>query len=166
MGHGREEDLRDLVVIDARRFDRARSLEAVDIIDGINSRLLAAGRSCVLIGPGRWGTQDRWLGIPVAWGQITSARAIVETDFADLEVEPSQGSHFFHNLACFGVAYFTVHASRGLGHVDWEWLMSRPAESEAMDGVIRHIRVQHPLRVMVDGRSARGVILRGGSGDG
>lgn len=159
LGHGRDEHIRDLVVVDPRRFDRSKSIEAVGAIERINLQLRAAGRNCVLIGPGRWGSQDRWLGIPVAWGQISTARAIVETDFADLEVEPSQGSHFFHNLACFGIAYFTVHEARGAGWINWDWLAELPAEREEMNGIVRHIRAAEPLHVMVDGKTGKGVIL-------
>ena len=96
----------------------------------------------------------------MAWGQIASARAIVETDFADLEVEPSQGSHFFHNLTCFGVAYLTVHEGRNDGRIDWEWLARQPAAAEAMDGVVRHIRLDKPLLLLVDGRTGQGVVHR------
>ncbi|NOZ79181.1 MAG: histidine kinase [Acidobacteria bacterium] len=160
LGHGYVEDIQDLIVVDSRRFDRAKTVEAAAIIEKLNARLLESERPAALIGPGRWGSQDRWLGIPVAWGQISAARVIVETDFADLEVEPSQGSHFFHNLACFGVAYLTVHEAREAGeHVDWEWLFTQPAEDEYMDGIIRHVHLEKPLGVMVDGRTGTGAVF-------
>ena len=95
----------------------------------------------------------------MTWGQISSARAIVETDFSDLEVEPSLGSHFFHNLTCFGVAYFTVHEGRDEGRIDWERLLAVPPLETALGGAIRHIRLDNPLAVLVDGRGGRGVIL-------
>jgi len=101
LGHGRSETIADLVIIDSRRLDRSLTADAATAIEKINRQLRREGRRCILIGPGRWGSSDPWLGIPVAWPQISSARAIVETDFADLQVEPSLGSHFFHNLTCY-----------------------------------------------------------------
>ncbi len=160
LGNGYIDEIRDLIVVDSRRFDRSKTVEAAGIIERLNARLLEQERPAALIGPGRWGSQDRWLGIPVAWGQISAARAIVETDFSDLEVEPSQGSHFFHNLACFGVAYLTVHEGRAPEeHIDWGWLMAQPVEAEYMDGIIRHIVLEKPLQVLVDGRTGSGAIL-------
>jgi hypothetical protein len=160
LGHGRGGEISDLIVVDSARFERSRTVEATGAIEKMNARLVAEGRACILVGPGRWGSRDPWLGIPVAWGQIASARAIVETDFADLEVEPSQGSHFFHNLTCFGVAYLTVHEGRNDGRIDWEWLARQPAAAEAMDGVVRHIRLDKPLLLLVDGRTGQGVVHR------
>jgi CheY-like chemotaxis protein len=160
LGHGRGGEISDLIVVNSGRFERSRTMEAAGIIEKMNARLLEEGRQCILVGPGRWGSRDPWLGIPVAWGQIASVRAIVETDFADLEVEPSQGSHFFHNLTCFGVAYLTVHEGRNDGRIDWAWLDSRPVVAEAMDGVVRHIRLERPLILLVDGRTGQGVVHR------
>ncbi len=159
LGHGVREDIFDIVVVDFRRFDRSRTIEAAGHISEINARLQRQDRACLLIGPGRWGSRDQWLGIPVAWSQISSARAIVETDFTDLEVEPSQGSHFFHNLACFGIPYFTVHPNRGEGRIDWDFFERLEVIEEEMEGIIRHYRTSKPLRILVDGRVGRGVIL-------
>ncbi|HSN53143.1 MAG TPA: hypothetical protein VLT32_00655, partial [Candidatus Sulfomarinibacteraceae bacterium] len=113
----------------------------------------------ILIGPGRWGSSDPWLGIPVTWPQISTVRAIVETDFADLQVEPSLGSHFFHNLTCFGVAFFAVHELEGRGSINWDWLDRQATRWSALDGSIRHIRLENPAQVLVDGAASRGVIL-------
>jgi hypothetical protein len=159
LGHGRRTSVTDLVVINANRFDRATTKEAAAIIERINRSLAQEGRSFILIGPGRWGSQDPWLGIPVSWSQISSARAIVETDFTDLEVEPSQGSHFFHNITCFGIAYLTVHENRGQGRIDWDWFEEQPAMVEELNGVIRHLRLAQPAHVLVDGNTGRGVII-------
>jgi hypothetical protein len=95
----------------------------------------------------------------VTWPQISSVRAIVETDFLDLQVEPSLGSHFFHNLTCFGVAFFAVHQLEGGGTINWDWLDRQTTRESAMDGVVRHIRLDHPAQVLVDGSTGRGVIL-------
>ncbi len=159
LGHGRSESISDVVVVDSRRMDRSLTAQAATIIERINRRLRSEGRQCILIGPGRWGSRDSWLGIPVAWPQISSARAIVETDFADLQVDPSLGSHFFHNLTCFGVAFFAVHQTDATGDVNWDWFDGQPSLDDGLDGVIRHIRLDEPARVLVDGSSSRGVIL-------
>jgi CheY-like chemotaxis protein len=159
LGHGRRETISDLVVVDPRRMDRALTVDAAASIEQINRRLRKEGRHSILIGPGRWGSRDPWLGIPVTWSQISSVRALVETDFADLQVDPSLGSHFFHNLTCYGVAFFAVHAQEASGNINWEWLDSQQSKSEALDGVIRHVRLKDPAQVLVDGSTSRGVIL-------
>ncbi|MCU0303526.1 MAG: hypothetical protein MUC56_05675 [Thermoanaerobaculales bacterium] len=158
LGHGRREAIADLIVVDPERVDRSRTAQVALATEAINRRLREEKRHCILIGPGRWGSRDPWLGIPVDWPQISTARAIVETDFVDLQVEPSLGSHFFHNLTCFGVAFFAVHAHHRQGRVDWEWLRRQPTLEEALDGTVRHVRLLSPLQVLVDGSSGRGVI--------
>jgi CheY-like chemotaxis protein len=159
LGHGRRETISDLMVVDPRRMDRSQTVEAAANIEQINRQLRREGRYSILIGPGRWGSRDPWLGIPVTWPQISSARAIVETDFRDLQVEPSFGSHFFHNLTCYGVAFFAVHEAEGGGAINWEWLDNQDSKTVAMDGVVRHLRLEYPAQVLVDGSTSRGVIL-------
>ena len=159
LGHGRRESISDLIVVDPENFERSATVQAAAAIESLNSQLRAEGRQCVLVGPGRWGSRDPWLGIPVTWSQISSARVIVETDFVDLQVEPSFGSHFFHNLTCFGVAFFAVHAVDGRGRINWEWFRSRPSIDESLGGGIRHIRLPSPLQILVDGETGTGVIL-------
>jgi len=159
LGHGRRSAISDLVVIWPGMFDRADASDAAMVIEKINRELRQQGRRYALIGPGRWGSRDPWLGIPVTWSQISAVRAIVETDFKDLEVEPSQGSHFFHNITCFGIAYFTIHEGTGHGRVDWQWLEAQPTVSQELGGAIRHIRLEEPVETVVDGSSGRGAIL-------
>jgi len=156
-GTGRVE-VRDLVVVDAHRFERGRSRDVAGDVARFNARLNAAGVPFVLIGVGRWGSSDPFLGIPVTWDDINGARAIVEAGFRDLRVTPSQGTHFFQNLAAGGVAYFTVNAEAGEGVLDWEWLNAQPAVEETP--FVRHLRFEAPVVVAVDGRSQRGVILK------
>ena len=158
LGHGRRGGILDLIAI-PWDLDRGRTREAARAIEAINAGLRRDGRPSIIIGPGRWGSADPWLGIPVAWPQISTARAIVETDFQDLEVEPSQGSHFFHNLTAFGVAYFTVHRRRDGGAVAWDWLEAQRAVRTDLDGRIRHYRLERPLEVLVDGERGVGVIV-------
>ena len=116
----------------------------------------------MLIGVGRWGSADPWLGIPVAWDEINGARVIVESELKDIVVEPSQGSHFFQNLTSFGVGYFSVLPAPGDGFVDWEWLRAQPARSEGE--FVRHLRFEEPVIVKMDGHLRRGVIFKPGMG--
>jgi hypothetical protein len=160
LGHGRRESISDLIVVDPERIDRAATPQIARITEAMNRRLREANRQCILIGPGRWGSRDPWLGIPVEWPQISTARAIVETDFTDLQVEPSLGSHFFHNLTCFGVAFFAVHSRRLQGWVNWDWLRRQSCVEEALDGGVRHLRLGSPVQVLVDGSLGHGVIRR------
>jgi hypothetical protein len=158
LGHGRRETISDLIVVDPAAIDRSQTPQIALVAEALNRKLRNEERQSILIGPGRWGSRDPWLGIPVEWPQISSARAIVETDFDDLQVEPSQGSHFFHNLTCFGVAFFAVHAQGRQGWINWDWLRRKPCLEEALDGGVRHIRLESPVQVLVDGSSGRGVI--------
>ena len=161
LGHGRITGLRDLVVVDFHRFDRAHSLAAGREIARFNARLMAEDRPYLLIGVGRWGSTDPWLGIPVTWDEISGARAIVESGFKDFRVEPSQGSHFFQNLTSFQIGFFTVNREVGEGFVDWEWIAGQPAEGEL--GWVRHLRFDQPMVVKMDGRRGEGVIYKPGS---
>ncbi len=116
------------------------------------------GTPYLLIGVGRWGSTDPWLGIPVTWDQISGARVIVEAGFRDFRVAPSQGSHFFQNLTAFQIGYFTVNPDAGEGFVDWEWLAAQKAVDE--HGCVRHLRFPAPLTVMMNGKTSRGMIFK------
>lgn len=157
LGHGSVRDIRDVVVVLAD-LDRARTVEVAGALERVDRALRQAGRPYLLVGPGRWGSRDQWLGIPVAWAQVSGARAIVETDFADLVGEPSQGSHFFHHLTAAGIPFLGVHRGDG-GRIDWEWLCTRPPAVTACEGKVRHLRLEEPLEVRVDGRRREGVVL-------
>lgn len=156
LGNGRLDELRDVVVVDRRRFDRATSRQTAAALAQLNAEL--AGRPYILIGVGRWGSSDPWLGIPVTWDQISGARVIVEAGFADFKVTPSQGTHFFQSLTTFHVGYFTVNPDAGEGFVDWDYLAGLPAEREL--GAVRHLRLERPMTVLMDGRIGQGAILR------
>ena len=158
LGHGRIEDIRDVVVVDRLRFDRAASRETALELARFNAALNAEGRPYLLIGVGRWGSRDPWLGIPVSWDQISGARVIVEAGFKDFKVAPSQGTHFFQNLTTFNVGYFTVNPDTGEGLLDWEWLAAQPALSET--GCVRQLRLLAPVAVIMNGRRTEGVILK------
>jgi hypothetical protein len=158
LGHGQVDDIRDAVVVDVHRFDRLKTREIAHAVGRFNAELMAARRPYLLIGAGRWGSADPLLGIPVTWDQIAGARAIVESGFADFKVTPSQGSHFFQNLAAGNIGYFTVNPDAGDGFVDWEWLAAQPAAKDTE--FVRHLRFDAPLVVMVDGKSRTGRILK------
>ena len=158
LGNGRIENLYDIVVVDSHRFERSRSQEVARSVAHFNARLSSENRPYLLIGVGRWGSNDPWLGIPVEWDEIAGARAIVEAGFHDFRVTPSQGSHFFQNLTAFQVGYFTVNPDAGEGSVDWPWLAERPAVEE--QGCVRHLRFTEPLRVVMNSRTSQGVIFK------
>jgi CheY-like chemotaxis protein len=158
MGHGRVEDLRDVIVVDFHRFERGRSVEVAQSVAHFNAHLGDSATPYMLIGVGRWGSTDSWLGIPVAWDQISGARVIVESGFRDLRVVPSQGSHFFQNLTAFQIGYFTVNPDAGEGFVDWEWLAAQPAVEE--HGCVRHLRFDAPLLVLMNGKTSEGMIFK------
>jgi CheY-like chemotaxis protein len=155
LGNGTLE-LHDVVAVDFDRYDRASSREVAQEIARYNAELMSEGHPYLLIGVGRWGSADPWLGIPVTWEQIAGARVIVESGFRDMRVTPSQGSHFFQNLTSFQVGYFTVNADAGEGFVRWDWLGKQPAVSER--GGVRHLRFERPLVVQMDGRRSLGLI--------
>ncbi len=158
LGHGKIENVYDAVVVDYHRFDRGRSREVAHDVARINARLAAAGIPYALFGVGRWGSADPFLGIPVTWDQISSARVIVECGFKDFRVTPSQGTHFFQNLVSLNVGYFTVNADEDQGFVDWEWLATRPAVEETE--WVRHVRFDGPLVVKMNGKRNEGIILK------
>jgi CheY-like chemotaxis protein len=158
LGHGTIDDVRDVIVMDVKRFDRSRTPEIARTVGQFNARLQEKRRPYLLIGVGRWGSADPLLGIPVGWDQIAGARAIVEAGFADFKVTPSQGSHFFQNLAAGNIGYFTVNPDAGEGFVDWEWLRGEPAVAETQ--FVRHLSFAAPVVIAINGRAHNGVILK------
>ena len=158
LGHGQIEGLRDLVVVHRDTYNRLKSREVARDVAQLNSRLQQQKRPYVLIGVGRWGSRDRFLGIPVTWEQVNGAQVIVEAGFRDLIVTPSQGTHFFDNLVSHGIGYFTVNPERGDGVLDWDWLATQPSVWES--GPVRHLRFETPLRVRMQGSRGDGWILK------
>jgi CheY-like chemotaxis protein len=158
LGNGRIENLHDIVVVDSHRFERSRSQEVARSVAHFNAALIAESRPYLLIGVGRWGSNDPWLGIPVEWDEISGARAIVEAGFRDFRVTPSQGSHFFQNLTAFQIGYLTVNPDAGEGSVDWQWLAGQAAIEE--QGCVRHLQFTQPLRVVMNSKTSQGVIFK------
>jgi len=158
LGHGITNDLFDLVYVKPESFDSAWSRTIMEEIDRINRQLISENRHYVLVGPGRWGSADPWLGIPVKWSHISNARLIVESGLSTYRVDPSQGTHFFQNLTSFGVMYFSINPFLGDGTYDTDYLNQQQAVYES--DFIRHIRFDKPIVVKVDGRKNRGVVMK------
>jgi hypothetical protein len=164
LGHGRVDGIRDVVHVPAGTFDRQRTVEIAAEIGAMDAALGAEGRPYLLIGPGRWGTADRFLGIPVEWSRIKGARVIVETDLPDLRGEPSHGSHFLQEMITRGIAYFTVDCGEAedRGFLDAAWLDGRAAADRSAH--VRRLRFDEPLAILIDGRRQAGVIYKPGAG--
>jgi hypothetical protein len=155
MGNGVTDGVRDVVYLKPGTFATRHTRAIAAEVAQLNARLTSEQRPYLLIGFGRWGSIEPWLGVPVRWGQIAGAAAIVEVTRPDLWTDPSQGSHFFHNVSSFGVSYFFVpHESQP--EIDWAWLDAQPAEAELE--FVRLVRADEPFLVKVDGRSGRGAV--------
>ena len=170
LGHGISEDVVDVVYVKTDDdFTAANNPQIADEIQQINKRFLdgefvqtlengtETGANYVLIGPGRWGSSDHWLGIPVKWPHISAARVIVEAGLKNYHVDPSQGTHFFQNLTSFGVGYFTVNTYTGDGILQKDILDQLPAVEETQ--YVRHVRFSQPLKIMMDGKKQNGVVV-------
>jgi hypothetical protein len=158
LGHGISEDVCDVVYVKAGDdFTAVNNPMIADEIEQINRKFLAEEKNYVLIGPGRWGSSDYWLGIPVKWPHISAARVIVETGLKNYHVDPSQGTHFFQNLTSFGVGYFTINTYTGDGVLCQDVLDQMPAVEET--AYVRHVRFERPLKIMMDGKKQLGVVL-------
>ncbi len=151
------DDICHIVYVKPEAFDMSKSIRVADQIRKMNRSLMEQGRPYVLIGPGRWGSTDQWLGIPVAWSDIAGARIIIETPVEERIIDPSQGSHFFHNMISANTGYMTI-GNDDTSDMDWEWLDAQPAAGESQN--LKHIRLSRPLEVRLDGKRGRGVILK------
>ncbi len=158
LGNGTISDLCDIVYVKPDSFNPAKNPDMVERISRINDQFREEKKNYILIGPGRWGSQDPWLGIPVKWPQISQARVIVESGLENYRIDPSQGTHFFQNLTSFRVGYFTVNPYMNDGFYDLDYLKQFPAVYE--DEFIRHIMFEKPLLVEIDGKKNLGVIYK------
>ncbi|MEJ5315864.1 MAG: PEP/pyruvate-binding domain-containing protein [Tenuifilum sp.] len=159
MGNGHLTNIEDIVYIRREAFNKAMTLEMASEVEWLNNTLEDEGRKYILIGPGRWGTRDRWIGIPVAWSQICNAKVIVETSFEDFPLDASYGSHFFHNVISMNVGYCSVPNGDSFSRIDWELLDSLPAVNETT--FFRHVRFSKPLDVKMDGTQRLIVVTTG-----
>ncbi|MGA1792364.1 MAG: PEP/pyruvate-binding domain-containing protein [Thermoplasmatota archaeon] len=156
LGNGIIQNIHDIVYVDPDSFDKTMTIEIAELIGQANSMM--EGRPYILIGPGRWGTQDRFLGIPVTWEQISGARVIVEASIPDFNIDPSHGTHFFHNITSLGLPYFTVSHRDRINVLDWDWF--RAQTSVDLMGFVKVLRSKTPLTVKVDGRKGVGIVFR------
>lgn len=159
LGHGISNDVCDIVYVKTSGFDAAKNIALAVEIENINRKFLDDDKGYVLIGPGRWGSSDHWLGIPVRWPQISNARVLVELALDNYQVEPSQGTHFFQNLTSFGVGYFSIntHIEDG-GVFDEAFLNSQAAVYES--DFIRHVRFDYPMEIKINGKKKIGIVMK------
>ncbi len=158
LGHGKYDSIHDFVYIKPESFDPAHTAKIAEELEKINSSFSEKGQHYILLVPGRLGSSDPWLGIPVNWAQISNAKIIIETGLKNFQVEPRQGTHFFHNLTSLGIAYFTINPVHNDGYADMEYLASLDAVFE--DRFARHVRFAKPLTTVIDGKKREGVILK------
>ncbi len=158
LGNGTFKGINDLIYVKPESFNAANNKNVAIEIDRINSQFVKSGKAYVLIGPGRWGSTDPWLGIPVKWPHISAARIIIESGLKNYRIDPSQGTHFFQNLTSFRVGYFTINPYINEGYYDVNYLNNLQSVYE--DKYIRHIKFENPLEIMIDGRGHKGVILK------
>ncbi len=158
LGNGLIDNIYDIIMVDRNLFNRSKSNQVAQEIKYFNTKLVGDKRRYLLIGVGRWGTLDPWLGIPVTWDQIANAKVIIETGFRDFVVEPSQGSHFFQNLNTFMVGYFTIKSENNQGFIDWDWLLKQPTK-ERLD-YTRHIDFRKPIVIKMSGHHNKGVVIK------
>jgi CheY-like chemotaxis protein len=161
LGNGASDDILDVVVVDPDRFDRSDTVRVAREVALINAGLEQERRPYMLISIGRLGSADPWLGVPVRWDEISGARVIVEAQMRDARVAPSQGGHFFQNLVASHIGYLTVGGDDPGAFVDWEWLAQQPGRYQGT--YVRHLRLDEPLRVVVDGQRGRGLVVKPGA---
>jgi hypothetical protein len=158
LGHGSYDGIRDIVWVERERLDASIGRDISRRLGKLNAELKKAQRPYLLVGPGRWGSTDPTLGVPVTWSDISGARVIVETPIGTRRVEPSQGTHFFRNITAARVGYITVEDREG-SELDRGWL-ERAWRATANEDTVRHIRLEAPLGVYIDGRRGEAAVLK------
>lgn len=156
LGNGHSKEIGDVVFVNPETFDPACTVDIATEIGEINKQLARQNRKYLLIGPGRWGSADRWLGIPVSWHDISGVGAMIETSTENFKADPSQGSHFFHNITSLGISYLTT-SKNGDDFIDWKWLQSLPTEKQTT--YLHHVKLEKPLTIKIDGKNSKAVIL-------
>jgi len=156
LGNGEYKDIYDLVYVDPDTFDSSKTTEIAGEINKINALFNLSGKKYVLIGPGRWGSADRWLGIPVVWNDISNVGVMVETTIESIKADPSQGSHFFQNITSLGISYITV-SDKGDDFIDYDYFKCTTCDNTT--SFLKHIRFDQPIRILVDGKTSRAVMM-------
>ena len=160
LGHGIISDVQDVIYVKTEAFNSSNTQLIAYEIEKINRQFTGNEKGYVLVGPGRWGSSDPWLGIPVKWPHISNARVIVECGLENYRVDPSQGTHFFQNLTSFGVGYFTINPFKGDGWFDEAYLNACPVVEETE--YLRHVHFDEPVVIKMDGKRSLGVVLKPG----
>jgi hypothetical protein len=156
MGNGIIDDITDVIYVDLKKFDKLKTEKMRDEIERLNIEMIKENRKYILIGPGRWGTRDRFIGIPVAWSQISNAKIIVEVGMEDFPLDASLGSHFFHNVITMNVGYFSVKHNSLIDYINWDKLAQQ--ESVTVTKYFKHVRFKKPLKVIMDGKQRSSLI--------
>jgi len=156
LGNGEYQNIHDVVYVDPEAFDPAKTVQIAAEINKINALFNRNREKFVLMGPGRWGSSDRWLGIPVSWNDISNVGVVVETTIESIKATPSQGSHFFQNITSLGISYITV-SDKGEDFIDYDFLKNR--EYENTTPYLKHIRFKTPIKILVDGKTSRAVLM-------
>ena len=158
LGNGIISEIYDVIYVKTASFGAENNPQTAQEISRLNAEFHPDGSGYVLVGPGRWGSSDPWLGIPIKFPDIACAKVIVECGLPSYRIDPSQGTHFFQNLTSLGIGYFTINPFRGDGYFDEVFLNAMPAVHETEH--LRHVRFSYPLTVKMDGRHSRGVVLK------
>lgn len=151
MGNGQVENIRDIIYVDPKKFDKTKTEEMGKEVEELNKTMVQDDKHYLLIGPGRWGTRDKWIGIPVRWSQISNAKVMVETSLVNFPLDGSSGSHFFHNVTSMNVGYFTIQPEMNNSLLNYEILEKQESIKEGK--YFRHVRFAHPLKIRMDGKN-------------
>jgi hypothetical protein len=157
LGNGEIKDVQDVIYVDIASFNKLKTLEMASEIEFLNNLMIKAERPYILIGPGRWGSRDRFVGIPVNWSQISNAKVIVEISLDNFPLDSSLGSHFFHNVTSMNIGYFSVQHSSATDFVRWEMLEKQPVINQT--SFFKHVRFEKPLTILMDGKQKTSAIL-------
>ncbi len=157
LGNGEMDHIRDVIYVDTEKFNKLKTFDIAAEIEAINNKMISQERQYILIGPGRWGSRDPFLGIPVNWSQISQARVIVEMSLANYPLDSSLGSHFFHNVTSMNIGYFSVSDTASASFIRWNMLENK--ELKTGFKYLKHVRFDHPLQVLMNGKQRTAVIL-------
>jgi len=156
LGNGVNNSIRDIVFVRPETFDSSKTIEIADEVGVINEKLTTSSSPYILMGPGRWGTQDRWLGIPVRWHQIYGVKIIVETALENFDIDPSQGTHFFQNVVSRGIGYIHTDSQSLTSFIDWSWINDQEVKNDLQ--YVRHVQLSSPVTVKIDGRCGHALV--------
>ena len=158
LGNFNYKDIHDVIIVTPDKFDRGKTIAIASEVGKFNKKLKNSNKPYLLIGPGRWGTTERWLGVPVTWDQISGAKVIMEAAYGDFAPDPSFGTHFFQNLTSFQTGYFTINPNTNNGFLDFDWLLSQNIVEQTE--FITHINLDKPLNILIDGQINSGIIAK------